>query len=116
MASDAYYAQAVATAKRLGIVNGDGTNFMPNAQLTRQDAMVMIKNSLDAAGVSQPAPSATVLSRFPDNGSISSYARSAVSVLVQMGAVNGDDKGMMNPRSYITRAEAAVILHYVMTM
>lgn len=114
--SNAYYAQAVATAKRLGIVNGDGTNFMPNAQLTRQDAMVMIKNSLDAAGVSQPAPSATVLSRFPDNGSISSYARSAVSVLVQMGAVNGDDKGMMNPRSYITRAEAAVILHYVMTM
>lgn len=112
--SDAYYAQAVATAKRLGIANGDGTNFMPNARITRQDAMVMLYNAMSREqGVG--AASTSVLNRFSDGGSVSSYARQAVSTLVQLGIVNGDNNGLLNPRSYITRAEAAVLFHSVLT-
>ncbi len=113
--SNAYYAQAVATARRLGIVNGDGTNFMPNAKITRQDAMVMLFNALSREqGVG--AASTSVLNRFPDGSAVSTYAKQAVSTLVQLGVVNGDNNGYLNPRAYITRAEAAVLYHSILTM
>lgn len=112
--ANAYYAQAVSAAKQLGIVSGDGRNFMPNSQITRQDAMVMIVNAMKAAGKLQSTASTSVLNNFPDGSSVSGYAREAVSTLVQSGAVNGSN-GRLNPRSSITRAEAAVILHFVMT-
>ena len=54
------------------------------------------------------------MNNFPDGSLVSGYAREAVSTLVQTGAVNGSN-GRLNPRSSITRAEAAVILHFVMT-
>lgn len=114
--TNAYYANAVATAKRMGIVNGDGVNFMPNNSITRQDAMVMIKNALTAAGWSLGDGTAVDLSRFVDSREVSGYARDAVGTLVRLGAVNGDDRSRLNPRSEITRAEIAVILHFVMTM
>lgn len=114
--TNAYYANAVATAKRMGIVQGDGVNFMPNSSLTRQDAMVMIKNALTAAGWSLGDGSSVDLSRFVDSREVSNYARDAVGTLVRLGAVNGDERSRLNPRSEITRAEIAVILHFVMTM
>ncbi len=111
-----YFASAVATAKQLGIVNGDDRGrFQPYGQVTRQDAMVMTYNALRAAGWSVDSVSTSVLNQFPDGGSVSSYARTAVSCLVQMGAVTGDN-GRLLPHNSITRAEAAVILHFVMTM
>ena len=114
--TNAYYANAVATAKRMGIVNGDGVNFRPNSSVTRQDAMVMIKNALTASGWSLGSGTSVDLSRFVDSREVSSYARDAVGTLVRIGAVNGDNRGRLNPRGDITRAEIAVILHFVMTM
>ena len=114
--TNAYYSRAIAAAKELGVISGNGTNFMPDGQLTRQDAMVMIKNALDAAGWSVNASSTAILNQFSDGGAVSAYARDAVSALVQLGAVSGDGNGRLNPRSTITRAEVAVILHYIMTM
>jgi len=113
--TDAYYADAVASAKRLGIVNGYGGNFNPTGEITRQDAMVIIKNALDVAGWKVDSASTAILGRFPDGTSVSSYAREAVSTLVQLGAVNGNN-GMLYPHNPITRAEAAMILHFVMTL
>ncbi len=114
--TNAYYSQSIAAAKELGVVGGSGGKFMPNGQLTRQDAMVMIKNALDAARWRVGTASTNVLNRFPDGGSVANYAQDAVSTLVQLGAVGGDGNGRLNPRSTITRAEVAVILHYIMTM
>ena len=113
--TNSYFSQAVATAKQLGIVSGDGNNFRPYGQVTRQDAMVMTYNALRAAGWNVGNASTSVLNQFSDSASVSSYARTAVSALVQMGAVNGDN-GRLLPHNSITRAEAAVILHFVMTM
>lgn len=113
--TNSYFSQAVATAKQLGIVSGDGNNFRPYGQVTRQDAMVMTYNALRAAGWNVGNASSSVLNQFTDSASVSSYARTAVSALVQMGAVNGDN-GRLLPHNSITRAEAAVILHFVMTM
>ena len=114
--TNAYYSRAIAAAKQLGVVSGSGNRFMPDSQLTRQDAMVMIKNALDAAGWRVGTASTGVLNRFPDGGSVAGYAQDAVSTLVQLGAVSGDGNGRLNPRNTITRAEVAVILHYIMTM
>lgn len=113
--TSSYFSQAVATAKQLGIVSGDGNNFRPYGQVTRQDAMVMTYNALQAAGWNVGNASTSVLNQFSDGASVSGYARTAVSALVQMGAVNGDN-GRLLPHNSITRAEAAVILHFVMTM
>lgn len=111
-----YYSQAIATAKELNIVSGSGNNFRPNAALTREDAMVMIYNSLEAAGRGVGNVSSSVLDRFADHGSVSNYARNAVSTLVKLGVINGDNNSRLNPRSTLTRAEAAVILYNVLTL
>lgn len=114
---NSYYADAVAAAKRLGIVNGSGGGkFSPTNALTRQDAMVIIFNTLKGLGWTLDDVSTESLNAHPDGGRVSEYARPAVSALVQLGVIKGDSSGMLRPRDPITRAEMAVILHYVMTM
>lgn len=114
--ADSYYAAAVSAASRRGIVSGDGTNFFPNSQLTRQDAMVIIKNTLEQVGWSLSGGSTEELSYFGDGGSVAAYARDAVATLIRLGAINGDNNGNLRPWDPVTRAEAAVMLHFVMTM
>ena len=109
-------AAAVSAAARRGIVSGDGTNFFPNNELTRQDAMVIIKNTLENVGWSIGGGSSAELSYFGDGGSVAPYAQEAVAALVRLGAVNGDTNGNLRPWDPVNRAEAAVMLHFVMTM
>lgn len=110
----AYYSQAAATAKRLGIVSGG--YFNPNGEVTREDGMLMIYNALNAAGWNIAPASSSVLDQFSDGSSVNVYARNAVCALVQLGAVNGSTSGRLNPHNPITRAEAAIIFHFVLTM
>ncbi|MBD5134280.1 MAG: hypothetical protein HDT38_07420 [Clostridiales bacterium] len=113
--TNAYYSKALAAAKQLGIVGSSDNRFQPSVAITREDAMVMIYNTLVAMGKNPPRGSEADLARFTDNQLISSYARSAVSSLVQMGVIRGSN-GQLNPKGTITRAEAAMIFHYVLTM
>lgn len=112
---DMYYANAVATAKDLGITNGSNGYFLPESPLTRQDAMVMIRRAMQAAGWNLTAADHSYLGGFADGAYISIYARDAVASMVQMGVVNGN-AGLLNPTEQITRAEMAVILHRVLTL
>ena len=111
-----YYAEAVATAKSLGIIQGDGRNFYPNSNLSRQDAMVMIYNTLEATGHKLTNGLTADLSIFLDQGQISPYARNSVGILVYLGAVKGDGNGYLRPRSTINRAEAAILTQFIMAM
>ena len=111
-----YYAEAVATAKSLGIIQGDGRNFYPNSNLSRQDAMVMIYNTLEATGHKLTNGLTADLSIFLDQGQISPYARNSVGILVYLGAVKGDGNGYLRPRSTINRAEAAILIQFIMNM
>ena len=113
---NSYYAEAVATAKSLGIIQGDGRNFYPNSNLSRQDAMVMIYNTLQAAGHNLTNGLTADLSIFLDQGQISPYARNSVGILVYLGAVKGDGNGYLRPRSTINRAEAAILIQFIMNM
>ena len=50
---------------------------------------------------------------FKDDSKISSWARSSVSAMSKLGYVNGDDRGYVNPQSYITRAELVTMLNNI---
>ena len=52
VSADAYYADAVLAARAIGIAAGDeNNNFNPSQTLTRQDAMVLLKRTLDRTGL-----------------------------------------------------------------
>lgn len=112
---DSYYALAVSTARALGIIQGSDGYFRPNSELTRQDAMVMIYRTLNTVGISLPDTSGLSIESFRDSGNVSSYAREAVDALIRSGTIVGSGDGRINPKSNITRAEMAVILHRVLT-
>lgn len=114
--ADSYYANAISIASQLGIVGGSGSNFSPKETLRRQDAMLMVYNALQADGRQLTNGLAADLRDYYDEEQIASYAREAVGCLVQMGIVRGDGNGYLNPGKQLNRAEAAVLLHAVMTL
>ncbi|GAE90610.1 S-layer homology domain-containing protein [Acetivibrio straminisolvens] len=99
---DAYYYEAVGVAKALGIVKGDGRNFNPNANITREDMMVIVVNALNAAAAKIDKADEQFLENYSDANSISSYAKEAVAILTKAGVVNGFD-GKIHPKSLATR-------------
>lgn len=111
--ADTYYSDAVSAAKNLGIVTGDESgNFRPTQPLTRQDAMVMLRRTLDKTGLSFPEGD---LSAFSDAGQVADYASSDVAALVQAGIISGSD-GKISPAASVTRAEMAVMLYRAMML
>ncbi|GAK41760.1 hypothetical protein TCA2_4252 [Paenibacillus sp. TCA20] len=111
---DAYYAQAVAIAKELGIAAGfEDSSFKPDSSISRQDMMVLTAKALKAAGKS--FRSNGNLAPYSDAESISAYAMNSVASLVGSGIVNGKD-GKIAPAEPLTRAEAAMILYRIWKM
>ena len=108
--------QAVGVAKALGIAQGTGGKFNPNNYITRQEAMALIYRTitLDEVDYDLNYSVSTDTSDFKDHSSVASYAKTAISYLIEHGIVIGsNDK--INPKSNINRAEMAVILHRVLT-
>lgn len=114
--ADSYYADAIDTARALGIVEGSGGVFRPNAAVSRQDAMLMLQRAMRASGWVLEEGSYADLAAFGDGSSVASYASSAVGAMVRLGVVQGDEKGRLNPLASITRAEMAVILYRALTL
>ena len=111
-----YYANAIRIAALLGVAGGSNGNFYPKATLSRQDAIVMIFNTLKVSGKTTTNGLAADLSAYTDEGQIAAYAREAMGNLVQMGVVKGDGNGCLQPLRELTRAEAAMLLHTIMTL
>ena len=94
----------VGAVNQIGIVLGDGENFYPEHQISRQDAAVMIDRMLRYRQVSLSGEA-----EFSDVALIGEYAKSSVGALASSGIVTGDD-GKFRPLDGITRAEAAAIV------
>lgn len=116
VAENSYYAQAIASAKAKGVVTGERNWFYPDEAITRQDAMLFLRNAMRAAGKAVPAGNTAELYAFTDYNAVSSEARSAVISMIHLNIIRGDDYRRLNPTSPISRAEAAAILHRVMTL
>lgn len=102
-ASD-WFADDVAAATALGIVNGNEGMFNPNENVTRQDAAVIIARVLKAVGKSKAGKYL-----FNDDSSIADYAADAVRNLGGIGIMQGDG-GDFRPTDSITRAEIARLI------
>ena len=111
-----YYADAIRIAALLGIAGGSNGKYNPKVALSRQDAMLMIYNALKASGKTTTNGLAADLSVYHDEGEIDPDAREAMGSLVQMGVVEGVGNGYLQPRRLLNRAEAAKLLHSIMTL
>lgn len=104
----AYYADAVGAAETLGIAAGSSGSFSPREHVTREDAVVFLKRTLDLTGLrfESAAPSG-----FTDMDKVSPYAAEAVAALSTAGVLSGSGDGTLNPQDEITRAEMAALLY-----
>nr|WP_325301210.1 S-layer homology domain-containing protein [uncultured Oscillibacter sp.] len=110
VAAGSYCEKAVKWAAANGITAGgkDGL-FRPNDSITREQLATFLYryNNYKGYVVSKQAD----LSAFSDSGSVSSYAKDALSWANGTGLVNGTSDGRLNPSGGATRGQAAAILH-----
>ena len=103
-----WYDETVDWAKEKSIISdNNGWTFDTNADLTREQMMVLLYNYLQYKGNDLSA--LDDLSSYTDSSEISAYAENAVKALVGKGIIEGDGE-TLRPLSSLTRAETAVIL------
>lgn len=103
-----WYFDSVRSMASHGIVNGNGGLFRPDDIISREDAAVILKRCLDARGITPSAVRENI--NFKDETDISGYAVWPIDVLYTAGLISGDDMQCFNPRSGLTRAEAAAMM------
>ena len=109
--SNDWYYGAVGIAFEYGIVGGKGEGiFDPSANITREEAMVIIARAAKLCGMDTAiASGATGLSSFEDASQISSWAYDGASFNVRSGLIKGSN-GKIEPSADITRAETATVV------
>lgn len=113
----AYYADSVIWAVDNGIANGVGDGkFNPSGNVTREQIAVFLYRYAERYGYDTSKRSN--LSAFSDYGSISNYARDAISWAVAEGIINGissiNGPTTLSPQSSATRAQTAAFLQRFM--
>ncbi|BAL00100.1 putative surface layer protein [Oscillibacter valericigenes Sjm18-20] len=102
-----WYYGAVGTAYEYGLIYGrTATTFDPMADITRQEAMVMIAR---AAKVAEFNGTSGELTAFSDAGDVGSWALDEVEFDVGSGLIMGNH-GKLYPHDNISRAELATII------
>lgn len=115
VSADNIFAPAITAGRNLGIISGYDGLFHPDAPITREQAMVVLEKAMQVAGWQVSGASTAVLNMYADGRQVSDFARSAVASMVRMGIISGDDRGNLNPKQPISRAEIAVVLHKLLT-
>lgn len=109
---NAYYADAVAWAAEVGVVNGIGGNrFDPEGNVTREQIAAILFRYASLKGVDTAARAD--LAVFPDAEKTSAYAHDALSWAVAAELVKGTKEGSaiyLDPQGSAARAQVAAIL------
>jgi len=113
ISTDAYYYKEIGIARKLGITTGTGNNkFSPDANITRQDMMVLTERALRMLKMLKQQGTASDIDAFTDKSLVAPYAVNGVASVVKEGLIVGSgDK--VNPLGNTTRAEAAVFLYRI---
>ena len=107
VAYDAWYYESIAKAVQMGAMTGkSATQMCPNCNITREEAFSVLGRILALSDADT-----SVLSKFYDAASVSSWAAGNIAALVRRGYVNGDDLGNLNPKANITREEFAQVMY-----
>lgn len=105
--SDAWYANYVLTAKKLGIVNGiSEMEFGIGSPISRQDMAVFIERLINIKNLEVVKYE---VEDFADASNVSDYAADAVANMKAIGLIQGYNN-MYNPKDNLTRAEAATVI------
>ena len=113
--AEAWYAKAVTWAYNRGIVTGiTSDTFAPDAYITRQDMAAMIVRYVTRVA-RKVLPGLNALITFNDDAAIAEYARSSVYTLQRAGIISGKPNNMFDPQANATRAEAAKMIHVLLT-
>ena len=110
--SGQWYTEAVAWASENGVVDGVGNNlFEPDGNVTREQIAAIMYRYAGKKGYD--TTKRADLSKYPDEGQVSSYAKEALSWANAEGLINGTNNGkgdVLDPKGSATRAQVATIL------
>lgn len=110
----AWYAQAVDWAAETGVVKGTGRGlYSPAALVSRQQFYVMLDRLVRAEKSGCLVGSGQI---YADSFRISSWARAAVEEITGMGFSSENDRELFRPGDPATRAEAAELLAWYLTL
>lgn len=105
------YKGYVAAAAELGYISGveteNGRYFLPNYQITRAEAAVILSSMI---GTKQPVFKPV----FADESSIPAWASDAIGALAELGIMAGAVDGTISATSGLTRAQTACMLNAMM--
>lgn len=109
--ADAYYAAAVAQASKLGIVQGSGGKFRPQAPISREEAAVILAK---ASGLYGKMQGGSAKANFADLDQVSTWAQEAVERVNGLGLMTGKGNLRFDPKGNVTRAEMAKMVYMLM--
>lgn len=110
VASNMYYADAVAWAQANGIVNGtSATTFSPNDPITREQMATILYRYADFKDYDMTIGGMS-LHKYTDADQISAFANDAMRWANENELITGDTTMSLNPQDNATRAEVAMIL------
>ena len=112
-----WYADTIQAAADAGLIDShfvQGGAILPNQPITREE-MASLINNIDVYKKANVPDYVGALSSFADGGSISDFARAAVSNLLMDGIIRGYEDGTFKPANTATRAEAAAMLYNYIT-
>ncbi len=113
VSEDSWYSEFVKTAVGSGIAKGTSeATFGPEENITRQDMAVMLMNAARIAGKMTESEGELT---FPDQAEIADYAKTAVNTLSKAGIINGMGDGSFAPKAFASRAQAAKLVHGLLT-
>ncbi len=113
-AENTYYTGYLAMAKKLGISAGVGGNrFAPDRQVTRQELLVLVYNTLKNMDELPTSTIAKDLTEFKDAEKVSAYAEEAIELFVKTEIISGTD-GKILPENSASRAQFVQILYNIM--
>ena len=103
---NAWYAGAMAKAVELKIFYGDGDSIYPDRPVTRQELFTILVRAFSVTGGDE-----STLASYNDAGSISSWAKAAISAMIAQGYAAGYEDKTLRPAQQVTREEFAQLLH-----
>ena len=103
---NAWYAGAMPKAVELNILYGDGDSIYPDRPVTRQELFAILVRAFAVTGGDE-----STLASYNDAGSISSWAKAAISAMIAQGYASGYEDKTLRPTQQVTREEFAQLLY-----